>query len=223
MGALLAATGFALLLTLEYLPDVASRVLYCCLSLSCLLISASSTYGLGGFLFFGSGQRQDSVWQFFQPFAGGPAFVATQVRACLDAEPASSPARGARRWVALRAACLPARRRSSSTNASPPPRSHRQMQAISWSLFSATIVAVGLLLKQMVAGVAACVRCWALSVGALMLMTQAMLALSLLTYRVRALPGGLPGGLPVCAGARCAPTQQASSTPPGPAWGWTSP
>ena len=26
------------------------RVLYCCLSLSCLLIGSSSTYGLGGFL-----------------------------------------------------------------------------------------------------------------------------------------------------------------------------
>lgn len=60
------------------------------------------------------------------------------------------------------------------------------MQAISWSLFSATIVAVALLLKQLVAGVAACVRCWALSVGLLMVATQAMLALSLLTYKVGA-------------------------------------
>ncbi len=45
-------------------------------------------------------------------------------------------------------------------------------------------MAVGLLLKQLVAGVAACVRCWALSVGLLMVATQAMLALSLLTYKV---------------------------------------
>jgi hypothetical protein len=82
MGALLAVTGLALLLTLEYLPDVASRVLYCCLSLSCLLISASTTYGLGGFLIFVKGEkRSDTMWQFFQPLKGGPAFVATQVRA----------------------------------------------------------------------------------------------------------------------------------------------
>lgn len=80
MGALLAVTGLALLLTLEYLPDVASRVLYCCLSLSCLLISASTTYGLGGFLIFVKGEkRSDTMWQFFQPGEGGPAFVATQV------------------------------------------------------------------------------------------------------------------------------------------------
>ncbi|PNH06876.1 hypothetical protein TSOC_006723 [Tetrabaena socialis] len=50
MGMLLAATGFVLLLALEHMPDTASRVLYCCLALTCVSIGASSTHGLGGHL-----------------------------------------------------------------------------------------------------------------------------------------------------------------------------
>lgn len=59
------------------------RVLYCCLSLSCFLIASSTTYGLGGFLRYGSSGSSsgsdgkaasggdDGMWQFFQPFSGG--------------------------------------------------------------------------------------------------------------------------------------------------------
>lgn len=47
------------------------RVLYCCLSLSCLLIASSTTYGLGGHLRYGSMSADSMMWQFFQPFAGG--------------------------------------------------------------------------------------------------------------------------------------------------------
>jgi hypothetical protein len=46
------------------------RVLYCCLSLSCLLIASSTTYGLGGHLRYGSSSEDSMMWQFFQPFAG---------------------------------------------------------------------------------------------------------------------------------------------------------
>lgn len=56
----------------------ACRILYCCLSLSCLLIAASTTYGLGGFLRYGKTADSGTMWQFFQPFSGGTAFVATQ-------------------------------------------------------------------------------------------------------------------------------------------------
>jgi hypothetical protein len=47
------------------------RVLYCCLSLSCLLIASSTTYGLGGHLRYGSSSANSMMWAFFQPFAGG--------------------------------------------------------------------------------------------------------------------------------------------------------
>lgn len=135
MGLLITTTGFLLLMSLEYMPDVASRVLYCCLSLSCLLIGASSTYGLGGFLCFGRAKDANqpaNKWQFFQPFSGGSAFVATQ--------------------------------------------------ALGWSLFSATIVSVAVLLKLLVEGIAYCTRCWAVGTGCLMVATQTVMALSLALF-----------------------------------------
>ncbi|KAF8072389.1 RCH2 [Scenedesmus sp. PABB004] len=134
LGLLLSLTGCLLLLALEYLPDIPSRVLYCCLSLCCLLIAASTTYGLGGWLRYGgAGGGGEGVWRFVQPFEGGTAFVTTQ--------------------------------------------------AISWSTFAATVVLLVALLQQLAAGVAACFRCWAIGAGALMLLAQAMLAVSLLLFR----------------------------------------
>lgn len=133
LGLLLSITGFLLLMALEYMPDLPSRVLYCCLSLSCLLIASSTTYGLGGHLRYGSRTQSSAMWQFFQPFAGGTAFVTTQ--------------------------------------------------AISWSIFSATVVMLVVLLQQLVAGVAHCFRCWALGAGSCMVIAQTMLGISLLTFR----------------------------------------
>lgn len=154
MGILMSTTGCLLLLAVEHMPDMPSRVLYCCLSLSCLLMASTTSYGLGGFLRFGATARVGTgadpvdtdgaaagaadgsgttMWQFFQPFAGGTAFVATQ--------------------------------------------------AVGWSLFSATAVAVIILLQQLVAGVAYCARCWAFGLGVLMITTQLMLGASLLTWR----------------------------------------
>eukprot|EP00877_Chromochloris_zofingiensis_P005530 jgi/Chrzof1/14979/Cz09g23010.t1 len=78
LGVLLTITAFLLLMALDYMPDIPSRILYCCLSLSCLLIAASTTYGLGGFLRYGKTADSGTMWQFFQPFSGGTAFVATQ-------------------------------------------------------------------------------------------------------------------------------------------------
>ena len=45
-------------------------------------------------------------------------------------------------------------------------------QAIGWTLFSASVVCVLLLAKQLVAGVGYCLRCWALAAGALIMATQ---------------------------------------------------
>lgn len=173
MGLLITITGCTLLLALDYMPDMPSRVLYCCLATSCFCIGASSTYGLGGHLRYGAptlerhssrrkratngarlaksdsvksdesksedGDSDDeeppSAWQFFQPFAGGTAFVATQ--------------------------------------------------AVGWSLFAATVVCLVVMAERLVAGVAHCARCWALGAGTLMVITHAVLGLSLLTYQGR--------------------------------------
>jgi hypothetical protein len=47
-------------------------------------------------------------------------------------------------------------------------------QAISWSIFSATVVMLVVLLQQLVAGVAHCFRCWALGAGTCMVVAQAV-------------------------------------------------
>lgn len=47
-------------------------------------------------------------------------------------------------------------------------------QAISWSMFAATVVMLVVLLQQLVAGVAHCCRCWALGAGTCMVMAQAV-------------------------------------------------
>jgi hypothetical protein len=47
-------------------------------------------------------------------------------------------------------------------------------QAISWIIFSATVVMLVVLLQQLVAGVAHCFRCWALGAGTCMVMAQAV-------------------------------------------------
>jgi hypothetical protein len=47
-------------------------------------------------------------------------------------------------------------------------------QAISWIIFSATVVMLVVLLQQLVAGVAHCFQCWALGAGTCMVMAQAV-------------------------------------------------
>lgn len=47
-------------------------------------------------------------------------------------------------------------------------------QAISWSMFAATVVMLVVLLQQLVAGVAHCFQCWALGAGTCMVMAQAV-------------------------------------------------
>ena len=47
-------------------------------------------------------------------------------------------------------------------------------QAISWSIFAATVVMLVVLLQQLVAGVTHCFRCWALGAGTCMVMAQAV-------------------------------------------------
>jgi hypothetical protein len=47
-------------------------------------------------------------------------------------------------------------------------------QAISWSIFAATVVMLVVLLQQLVAGVAHCFRCWALGAGTCMVVAQAV-------------------------------------------------
>jgi hypothetical protein len=47
-------------------------------------------------------------------------------------------------------------------------------QAISWSIFAATVVMLVVLLQQLVAGVAHCFQCWALGAGTCMVMAQAV-------------------------------------------------
>lgn len=47
-------------------------------------------------------------------------------------------------------------------------------QAISWSIFAATVVMLVVLLQQLVAGVAHCFRCWALGAGSCMVIAQAV-------------------------------------------------
>lgn len=47
-------------------------------------------------------------------------------------------------------------------------------QAISWSMFAATVVMLVVLLQQLLAGVTHCFRCWALGAGTCMVMAQAV-------------------------------------------------
>ncbi|GFR51674.1 hypothetical protein Agub_g14116, partial [Astrephomene gubernaculifera] len=58
-------------------------------------------------------------------------------------------------------------------------------QAIGWTLFSSTVVSLLLLAKQLVAGVGYCLRWWALAAGALMVATQLVLGVSILTFQHR--------------------------------------
>jgi hypothetical protein len=45
-------------------------------------------------------------------------------------------------------------------------------QAVGWSTFAATIVLIAVLLQQLVAGVALCLRCLAVATGTLMMVAQ---------------------------------------------------
>jgi len=74
MGVCWAAMGGALLFITPHLDNHHSKATYCILSALCLLVGASTTHGLAGAV-----RHQESEgWRFWQPFQGGPAFVATQ-------------------------------------------------------------------------------------------------------------------------------------------------
>lgn len=47
-------------------------------------------------------------------------------------------------------------------------------QAISWSIFAATVMMMVVMIQQLVAGVAHCFRCWAIGAGACMMTAQAV-------------------------------------------------
>ncbi|KAL4452259.1 hypothetical protein ABPG75_007921 [Micractinium tetrahymenae] len=56
-------------------------------------------------------------------------------------------------------------------------------QALGWALYSSALVAIIYLLSQAVMGVAYCVRCWAVAAGAIMFISELLLAGSLLTFQ----------------------------------------
>ncbi|PRW56972.1 Diacylglycerol O-acyltransferase 1 [Chlorella sorokiniana] len=59
-------------------------------------------------------------------------------------------------------------------------------QALGWALYSSVLVACLYLLVQAVAGVAYCVRCWAVAAGLVMFLSELLLAGSLLTFQAPA-------------------------------------
>lgn len=59
-------------------------------------------------------------------------------------------------------------------------------QALGWALYSSALVACLYLLFQAVAGVAYCVRCWAVAAGLVMFLSELLLAGSLLTFQAPA-------------------------------------
>eukprot|EP00803_Ostreobium_quekettii_P005722 evm.model.scf_27.11 EVM.evm.TU.scf_27.11 scf_27:83458-88282(-) len=78
LGSLLMLVAGMLMAATDHLPDARSRLLYLSISVSCAAIAVGVTHGLGGFLRHGPRSKHPTSWQFFQPFAGGSVFVATQ-------------------------------------------------------------------------------------------------------------------------------------------------
>lgn len=164
-------------------PPPAHRVLYCCLSLSCLLIASSSTYGLGGFLRYGKSGGESAMQQRAGAQAGGPGSSGSRSRS-------GSPVRRRRprRSRGPGAADQPLR----GDALEPASGSDEQgwqffqpfsggtvfvaTQAAGWSLFSASAVVIVVLVQQLVAGVANCLQCWAISAGTLMIAAQGVSA-----------------------------------------------
>lgn len=74
MGVCWAVMGGALLYIMPYLENRHSQAMYCAMSALCLVVGATTTHGVAGAI---HNQKSDG-WRFWQPFLGGPAFVATQ-------------------------------------------------------------------------------------------------------------------------------------------------
>lgn len=64
-------------------------------------------------------------------------------------------------------------------------------QAMGWALFSISLCCMCWLLLQVVAGVAYCIRCWALITGSVMLCAQLFLGMSIWTYKDRSMAQGV--------------------------------
>ncbi|EFJ45849.1 hypothetical protein VOLCADRAFT_93670 [Volvox carteri f. nagariensis] len=182
MGMALSVTGFGLLLALEHLPDTSSGVLYCCLALSCVFIGASSTHGLGGYLRHCAGAASSAGAAVLRGGASAAAAAAATVAA------------GAMHGASGVGGASAAKEEEEEADVATTWRFFQPFQggsvfvatqAIGWTLFSSTVVAVLLLAKELVVGVGYCLRCWALAVGALMMATQLVLGVSILTYENR--------------------------------------
>ncbi|KAL6748361.1 hypothetical protein V8C86DRAFT_1158319 [Haematococcus lacustris] len=248
-GLLLTLTGVLLLLSVEHLPDMPSRVLYCCLALICLIIGASSTHGLGGYLQWGSPDNLSAEADAFAaaaaagvalsdsaPPSAPASLLATPQKSTVLCSPPPLPSDITAALLASPPGPLltpphpPSAKRSPSASGAPPPAlpalslgaSCRDdgegdlkwrgdgaglqgqgpspwaffqpfaggtafviTQAVGWSLFALTAVAILGLAKSLVGGVLTCLRCWLLGASALMLATHVSLAVSLLLWRAR--------------------------------------
>ncbi|GLI68216.1 hypothetical protein VaNZ11_012560 [Volvox africanus] len=197
MGLALSVTGSVLLLALEHLPDTATGVLYCCLALSCISIGASSTHGLGGYLRHCAGAASSAGAAVLRGGASAAAAAATVAAGAMHGGSSggggsSSSSRVQSGGSADVAGAAAAADQEDEADVAPSWRFFQPFQggsvfvatqAIGWTLFSSTVVAVLLLAKELVAGMGYCMRCWALAAGALMMATQLVLGISVLTYQ----------------------------------------
>mmetsp|Transcript_2252 Transcript_2252/g.5245 ORF Transcript_2252/g.5245 Transcript_2252/m.5245 type:complete len:605 (+) Transcript_2252:94-1908(+) len=90
LGTFLAILGGVLVSIQAYLPDERSKLVYTILSGICILIGATSTHGLGGWVEHyvhresntgGANDAKEDTWDewcFWQPFRGGSVFMLTQ-------------------------------------------------------------------------------------------------------------------------------------------------
>ncbi|GIL79509.1 hypothetical protein Vretifemale_8826 [Volvox reticuliferus] len=197
MGLALSVTGSVLLLALEHLPDTGTGVMYCCLALSCIFIGASSTHGLGGYLRHCAGAASSAGAAVLRGGANAAAAAATVAAGAMHGSSSSSSSSGVHDSSGGSAdvsGAVAAADQEDEADVAPSWRFFQPFQggsvfvatqAIGWTLFSSTVVAVLLLAKELVAGVGYCMRCWALAAGALMMATQLVLGISVLTYQHR--------------------------------------
>ncbi|KXZ43905.1 hypothetical protein GPECTOR_78g93 [Gonium pectorale] len=193
MGGALSITGGVLLLMLEHMPDTPSRVLYCCLALACVFIGASCTHGLGGHLAHCAGAAGSAGAAVLRASTGGASRPGSP-----RAGGAGRSSSGGSAFISGSAAWGPGDEGSAveagDAVEGPSWRFFQPFQggsvfvatqAIGWTLFSGSVVVVLLLAKELVAGVGYCLRCWALTAGALMTATQLVLGVSVLTFQHR--------------------------------------
>ncbi|GLC40901.1 hypothetical protein PLESTM_001123800 [Pleodorina starrii] len=198
MGLSLSVTGFVLLLALEHLPDTASGVLYCCLALSCVFIGASSTHGLGGHLRHCAGAASSAGAAVLRGGASAAAAAATAAAGAVQGGGSGGGGAHAGHGAAgagdAGGAGDVGDGDGEEADVAPTWRFFQPFQggsvfvatqAIGWTLFSSTVVAVLLLAKELVVGVGYCMRCWALAAGMLMMATQLVLGASILTFQNR--------------------------------------